>query len=93
MIHGPWKSISELEDNIGLDELRELVTARRESIRDDRKFLAALKGHKLDDDGKEESAFDRVQREVNEQIKEDALSSDDVIVSEYAAIGIQVVTE
>ncbi len=93
MIHGPWKSISELEEHLSLDELRELVTARRESIREDRKFLASLKGIKLDDDEKEESAFDRVQREVNEQIKEDALGSDQVDVSEYASMGIRVVTE
>lgn len=45
---GIWKDFNELEDNLSMPELTAILTAKRESDYNDKKFLAALQGVDLD---------------------------------------------
>lgn len=58
---GKWKNIEELEESIGLDELQLLINAAYKIEHRNHRFMAALKGVKLDDPD-EETAKEKWER-------------------------------
>mgnify|MGYP003295935890 CR=1 FL=1 len=96
-VPGSWKSLEDLEDNITLDELTEIIQAHRKQRFEDRKFMASLQGHEMQDgnDGGGEDAFTRAKRRAverleKERVEQGGLSNNDM---ELSSIGIAVIKE
>ena len=70
MLLGIWKNIEELEENIGLEELKLIIDSSREKSERDQRFLAAINGIDLDKDagGSAQDKFDEVQRRVEAKL-------------------------
>lgn len=68
---GTWKSIDELEDSITLQELHRLYLAAHRKEYNDKIFLAALQGVKMepydDPDYSENTKFEDVKRRAEER--------------------------
>jgi len=66
MLLGIYKSFEELEDNLTLEEMNLILKASQEQRESDHRFLAAINGVKLDEDGGSAAdLFEEMQREVN----------------------------
>lgn len=68
---GHWKNFREMEVSLTLEELYLLLEVNNEGEYNRRKFAAALKGIDLedeDDDNGDESDFDRIRREADEEL-------------------------
>lgn len=68
---GAWKSITDMEDNISIDELNVLLDAHRSAVFQQQKFAAALKGVDLGEQktgGAGEKTFEDIRREAEEEV-------------------------
>lgn len=83
MLLGIWKSVEELENTISLPELTEILKAAAEREHNDRIFMAALKGIKLDDSDEKALSFEEVQRRADAQLA--GVTTDEL---EFADIGL-----
>lgn len=57
---GAWKNFDDIEENLTVEELRQILDSFRELERNRLKAAAALKGIDLDKNESAESAFDRI---------------------------------
>ncbi len=62
MLTGNWKNFEELEDAISLPELEAMIKARRNYDATKQRFLAALKGIKMDEPNQSSDKFNEVKR-------------------------------
>lgn len=62
MLTGNWKNFEELEDAISLPELEAMIKARRNYDTTKQRFLAALKGIKMDEPNQSSDKFNEVKR-------------------------------
>lgn len=95
-VPGSWKSLQDLEDNLTLDELTSIIQTHRKQRFEDRKFMASLQGHEMQDgNASEEDAFTRAKRRAlekleKERVEQGGLSDND---SELMSLGIAVIRE
>lgn len=82
MLLGIWKSFDELEENVGLDELNLILKAAHKKEHRRNRFMAALKGHNIDEP-ENTTSFEDVQRRA-----EAKLAGKDVEELEFADLGI-----
>lgn len=70
MLLGIWKNIEELEEEIGLDELKLIINSSRDKWEREQRFLAAINGINLDEgaSGSVQDRFDEVQRRVEAKL-------------------------
>lgn len=92
LLIGTWKNIEDLEECLTLDELHQILAANRK-IEDDRaKWLAAVNGIDLSDDGTRETpqeTVDRLKRKA-EAMEEGGMTEDEF---EFGQFGISVVSD
>lgn len=67
---GIWKSVEELEDSVSIDELHRFYVMKQKEDYENKRFLAAIQGVKMDpyqdpDEGKEVSDFEALKRRAD----------------------------
>lgn len=68
---GAWKNFEELEEELSLAELNQILDSHRKAVRENQKFLAAIKGIDLDK-GKGQSGntpeFEEIKKRVQAKL-------------------------
>lgn len=89
---GHWRNVEELEESLTLEELVWTVEAARKRDERQNKFLAALKGINLDDDGEEtltaEEKVEEMKRKAAGRAK--GMSDDEI---EFEDLGLDIEVE
>jgi hypothetical protein len=83
---GNWKNFEDLEESLSLQELDLILKHKRESERNQQKFLAAIQGIDLSKNDKNE-VQERLD-EVRRRVAEHNLGEEEATRQEFAAIGL-----
>lgn len=90
LLLGIWKNVQDVEESLSLPELEVIATAAREKEMRHNKFLAALKGIDLDDEG--DSAAEKVE-EMKRRIELERYGAEAVERNELGEFGLDFETE
>lgn len=88
---GNWKNFEELEDSLSLDELHVAVKAQRAKEERHNRFMAAIKGINLDEDGDTMTAEEKVEEMKRRAEAKRAGKSDDEF--EFDELGLDIEVE
>lgn len=81
MLTGAWNNFDHLEENLSYPELTAMVKALREQEDRSNRMLAAVNGINLDENKREDSAFERIRREVEAEkrgVTEEVIELEDI---------------
>lgn len=81
MLTGAWNNFDHLEENLSYPELTAMVKALREQEDRSNRMLAAVHGINLDENKREDTAFERIRREVEAEkrgVTEEVIELEDI---------------
>lgn len=81
MLTGAWNNFDHLEESLSYPELTAMVKALREQEDRSNRMLAAVNGINLDENKREDSAFERIRREVEAEkrgVTEEVIELEDI---------------
>lgn len=81
MLTGAWNNFDHLEENLSYPELTAMVKALREQEDRSNRMLAAVNGINLDENKREDTAFERIRREVEAEkrgVTEEVIELEDI---------------
>lgn len=86
MLTGNWKNFDELEESLTIAELEAMVKAKRDLDYENRKFMAALQGHKLPEPGDTaQNKFEEIKRRAEAKL---AGKDEETFEMEEAGFGV-----
>jgi hypothetical protein len=90
LLLGIWKNIADLEENLTLEELELIVTTKRNTQYEDRKFAAALKGIDLDKNNPDSAQAKLEEIRKRAKMRNEGMTQRDIEREELKGVGVKI---